>query len=117
MSDKQENGRAEPAVGALTQAEGSSLPQESDESMETSLKPVKKKTRWRPRHKKKKTEDKSVEPISRPPAQQSDNMMTYKRIEQAQDSAVKLPAPSSGTGGEGHDLLTRLRKVFEQIEE
>jgi hypothetical protein len=85
--------------------------------MGTSPKPVKKKTRWRPRHKKKKTEDKSVEPLSRPPAERSDNMTAYKRIEQAQDSAVKPPVPSSGTGGEGQDLLSRLRKVFEQMEE
>jgi len=101
----------------LTQAEVSSLPQESNESIETSPKPVKKKTRWRPRHKKKKAEDKSVEPLSRPPAERSDNMIAYKKIEQAQDSTVNAPAPSGGTGGEGQDLLTRLRKVFEQIEE
>ena len=133
MADKQENEPAEPAVGVLTQAEVSSLPltqaevsslpQEIDEGVETSPKPAKKKSKWRPRRKKKKTDDKSVEPISRPPAERSDNMMTYKRIEQAQDSAVKPPAPSSGTGGtgatggEGQDLLSRLRKVFEQMEE
>jgi ribonuclease E len=116
-SDKQENGRAQPAVGVLTQAEVTSLPQESGESMGTSPKPVKKKTRWRPRHKKKKTEEKSVEPLSRPPAERSDNMMAYKRIEQAQDTADNPRAPSGGTGGEGQDLLTRLRKVFEQLDE
>jgi hypothetical protein len=85
--------------------------------VETSPKPAKKKSRWRPRHKKKKTDDKSVEPISRPPADRSDNIMEYKRIEQAQDSAVSPLAPSGGTGGEGQDLLSRLRKVFEQMEE
>ncbi|MGZ3596206.1 MAG: hypothetical protein ACXVAD_11600 [Syntrophales bacterium] len=85
--------------------------------IEKSPKPVKKKTRWRPRHKKKKTEDKSVEPLSHPPPERSDNMTTFKRIEQAQDSVVNAPAPSGGTGVEGQDLLTRLRKVFEQIEE
>jgi ribonuclease E len=116
-ADKQENESAEPAVGVLTQAEVSSLPQETDEGVETSPPPAKKKSKWRPRHRKKKTDDKSVEPISRPPAERSDNMMTYKRIEQAQDSAVKPPVPSSGTGGEGQDLLSRLRKVFEQMEE
>jgi ribonuclease E len=116
-ADKQENERAEPAVGVLTQAEVSSLPQKTDESMETRPKPAKKKSKWRPRHRKKKTDDKSVEPLSRPPADRSDNMMTYKRIEKAQDSAVNPPVPSSGTGGEGQDLLSRLRKVFEQMEE
>jgi hypothetical protein len=117
MSDKQENERAEPAIGILTQAEVSPLPQGSDESIETSPKPVKKKTRWRSRHKKKKTEDKSVEPLSRTPTERSDNTTAYRRIEQTQDSTVNPQAPSSGTGGEGQDLLTRLRKVFEQIEE
>ena len=109
-----------PLSAVLTQAEVSSLPQESSEGAEASPKPAKKKTRWRPRHKKKKTEDKSVEPVSRPQAEQSanDNTMTYRKIEQAQDSAVNTPpAPSGGTGGEGQDLLTRLRKVFEQMEE
>ena len=117
VSDKQENERAEPAVGILTQAEVSFLPQESSEGAEASPKPAKKKTRWRSRHKKKKTEDKSVEPVSRPQAGRSDNTMTYRKIEQAQDSVVNTPAPSGGTGGEGQDLLTRLRKVFEQMEE
>lgn len=116
-SDKQENGRAEPPVVPLTQAEVSSFPQESGEALETSPKPVKKKTRWRPRHKKKKTEDKSVEPLSRPPAERSENVTAYRRIEQTQDSTVSTPAPSGGAGAEGQDLLTRLRKVFEQMEE
>jgi hypothetical protein len=44
-------------------------------------------------------------------------MTAYKRIEQAQESTVKPPVPSSGTGGEGQDLLSRLRKVFEQMDE
>jgi outer membrane biosynthesis protein TonB len=116
MADKQENEPAEPAVAALTQAEVSSLPQEINEAVETRPKPAKKKSKWRPRRKKKKAEAKSVEPVSRPPADQSDTV-TYKRIEQAQDSAVKPPVPSSGTGGEGQDLLSRLRKVFEQMDE
>jgi ribonuclease E len=115
--DKQENERAEPAVSVLTQAEIRSLPQEINAGVETIPKPAKKKSKWRPRHRKKKAEDKSVEPLSRPPAERSDNPVAYKRIEQAQDSAVNAPAPSGGTGGEGQDLLTRLRKVFEQIEE
>jgi ribonuclease E len=117
MSDKQEDERAEPVVGVVTQAEVSSLPREINAGVDTSPKPAKKKSKWRPRHRKKKTEDKSVEPVSRPPVERSDNTVPYKRIEQAQDSAVKPPAPSSGTGGEGQDLLSRLRKVFEQIEE
>jgi hypothetical protein len=117
MSDKQENGRTEPDVSVLTQAEVTSLPQESSEGAEASPKPAKKKSRWRSRHKRKRTDDKSVEPASRPPAEQSGNATTYKKIEQAQDSAAAPPAQSGGTSGEGQDLLTRLRKVFEQIEE
>jgi ribonuclease E len=116
VADKQENERAEPAVGVLTQAEVSSLPQEISEGVETSPKPAKKKSKWRPRRKKKKAEAKSVEPVSRAPAERSDTT-TYKRIEQAQESVAKPPVPSSGTGGEGQDLLSRLRKVFEQMDE
>ena len=117
MSDKQENGRTEPVVSVLTQAEVTSLPKENGEGTEASPKPAKKKSRWRPRHKRKRTDDKSVEPASRPPAEQSGNTTTYRKIEQVQDSAVTPPAPAVGTSGEGQDLLTRLRKVFEQIEE
>ncbi|MGC9976302.1 MAG: Rne/Rng family ribonuclease [Syntrophales bacterium] len=116
-SDKQESGRAEPAAGVLTEAEVTSLPQESDESTGISPKPVKKKTRWRPRRKKKKTEDKSAQLPSRPPAERSDNVTVYRKIEQAQDSVVNTPAAPGGKSGEGQDLLTRLRKVFEQLDE
>jgi ribonuclease E len=121
MIDKQENARPEPAIEVLTQAEVSSLPQESSEGEEASPKPAKKRSRWRPRHKRKKTDDKPVEPVSRPPAEQSanTNAVPYRRIEQAQESpaAPSPPPPSGGTGGEAPDLLTRLRKVFEQIDE
>jgi len=116
-ADKQENGYKEPAGGVLTQAEVSFLPQESAEPMETNPKPAKKKSRWRLRHKRKKADDRSAEPVSRPPAERSDDVTTYKRIEQAPDSTFSPPVPSGGTGGEGQDLLTRLRKVFEQMEE
>ncbi len=115
--DKQEYGRTEPAAGVLTQTEVTALPQESSEAMGTGPKSAKKKTRWRPRHKRKKTEDKPVESLPPPAAERNGNLMIYARTEKAPEKAVNPPAPSAGTNWEGQDLLARLRKVFEQIDE
>jgi ribonuclease E len=92
-------------------------PQKTDELSETSQQPVKKKSRRRSRHRKKKTNEKSVEPNSLPPSERSDDITMYKRIEQSRDGAAPALVSPNVTGENEKDLLSRLRRVFEQLEE
>ena len=117
VGDKQDEEPTEPAESAIINAHDDGHPQKADELIEAGPQPVKKKPRRRPRYKKKKPNDKSGEQISLPPSDQSDEVTTYKKIEQPQASTVNTPAPPSGTGENGQDLLNRLRKVLEQLEE
>ena len=117
VGDKQDEEPTEPAESAIINAHDDGHPQKADELIEAGPQPVKKKPRRRPRYKKKKPNDKSDEQISLPPSDQSDEVTTYKKIEQPQASTVNTPAPPSGTGENGQDLLNRLRKVLEQLEE
>jgi ribonuclease E len=117
VGDKQDEERTELAESAINKAHDDGHPQKADELIEAGPQPVKKKPRRRPRYKKKKPNDKSDEQISLPPSDQSDEVTTYKKIEQPQASTVHTPAPPSGTGENGQDLLNRLRKVLEQLEE
>jgi hypothetical protein len=101
----------------LIHAEVSEQPQKAVEPIEISPQPVKKKSRRRYRHKKKKPEAKSVEKKSLPPSEPSGDITTYHIIESPRDSAVHSLVTPAGTGEDGQDLLSRLRTVFEQLEE
>jgi ribonuclease E len=115
--EKPEEERAELKDIASIPAEVSEQPQKASELIETSPQPVKKKSRWRSRHKKKKPEAKSVEQKSQPSSDRGSESATYHIIEQPRDSAVHSMVTPAETGDDGQDLLSRLRKVFEQFEE
>jgi ribonuclease E len=115
--DKKEEEIAELFDTPSIAAEAGEPPQKADELSETSPQPIKKKPRRRSRHRKKKTNEKSVEPNSLPPSERSDDITAYKRIEQPRDSAAPALVSPNVTGENEKDLLSRLRTVFEQLEE
>jgi ribonuclease E len=116
-ADIREEESAELKEIELIPAEVSEQPQKAVEPIEISPQPVKKKSRRRFRHKKKKPEEKAIEQKSLPPSERSGDITTYHIIEPPRDSAVHSMVTPAGTGEDGQDLLSRLRKVFEQLEE
>jgi ribonuclease E len=115
--EKQDEAPGESLEPAVVSVKDEGHPPKADEPAEESAQPVKKKSRRRPRYKKKKTPEKAAEQISASPPEQSDEMPTYKRIEPPQENKLPAPVRTSETEANGQDLLNRLRKVFEQLEE
>lgn len=114
---KREEGHAEITDSALMQAEVGEHREKAAELIGTSPQPAKKKSKRRPRHRKKKTNDISVKPESLPPSEPSAEITVYHMIEQPRDSALTLPVVTSEKSEEEKDLLNKLRKVLEQLEE
>lgn len=115
--DKQDGEQTESPETEVVSVKDDGQPQKADEPAEEGAQPVKKKPRRRPRYKKKKTPEKAAEQISSPPPEQSDETPTYKRIEQPQENKLPTLVQPNGMGENGQDLLNRLRKVLEQLEE
>jgi len=115
--DKQDGEQTASPETAVIIVKDNGHPQKADEPAEEGAQPVKKKPRRRPRYKKKKSTEKTGEQVSAPPPERSDDTPTYKRIEQPQENKVPALVPPSGTEENGQDLLNRLRKVLEQMEE
>ncbi|HUH67135.1 MAG TPA: Rne/Rng family ribonuclease [Syntrophales bacterium] len=112
-----EEERTEPAHAA-TQPEAGLPPQPAEESVQTGQKPSRRKSRRRPRYRRKKTEDKSFETVPPQQAEKSESLNLYRAPEQKEEPAVNPRTPPVvETEKTGQDLLSRLRRVFEQLGE
>jgi hypothetical protein len=115
--DKREEEGTELKDIPLIPAEVSEQPQKINEPIGTSPQPVKKKSRWRSRHRKKKPGEKAVEQKSLPSSDRSGEITSYHIVEHPPHSAVHSRVTPPVAGDDGQDLLSKLRKVFEQLEE
>ena len=122
--EAKEEEHIEAAEDSSIQVEVQEPPQKTEEAMETVPQPVetvpqpvKKKPRRRPRYRKKKPDEKTLQAESSPLPDQSVQPTVYRIIEKPRESAVHTPVVPAETKEDGQDLLNRLRRVLEQLEE